>query len=114
MFWVYILKCSDGSYYTGHTDDLEKRISQHTNKFFAECYTASSLFALRDALRAPQGKRVYLCSVGADSLFALRDALRAPQGKRVYLCSVAAEVRSCIFPHRQINIFWHIVFIMFC
>ena len=43
MFWVYILKCSDGSYYTGHTDDLEKRISQHTNKFFAECYTASRL-----------------------------------------------------------------------
>ena len=96
MFWVYILKCSDGSYYTGHTDDLEKRISQHTNKFFAECYTASSLFALRDALRAPQGKRVYLCSVGADSLFALRDALRAPQGKRVYLCSVGAEVRRTI------------------
>ena len=28
-FWVYILKCADGSYYTGHTDDLEKRVSQH-------------------------------------------------------------------------------------
>jgi predicted GIY-YIG superfamily endonuclease len=30
-FWVYILKCSDGSYYTGHTDDLEKRLWQHEN-----------------------------------------------------------------------------------
>ncbi len=29
MFWVYILKCSDDSYYTGHTDDLEKRINEH-------------------------------------------------------------------------------------
>ena len=29
MFWVYILKCSDESYYTGHTDNLEKRISEH-------------------------------------------------------------------------------------
>lgn len=29
MFFVYILKCSDGSYYTGHTDNLEKRIAQH-------------------------------------------------------------------------------------
>ena len=29
MFWVYILKCSDDSYYTGHTDNFEKRISEH-------------------------------------------------------------------------------------
>lgn len=28
-FFVYILKCSDGSYYTGHTDNLESRISAH-------------------------------------------------------------------------------------
>ena len=28
-FWVYILKCRDGSYYTGHTDDLEKRMAEH-------------------------------------------------------------------------------------
>ncbi|WP_228237110.1 GIY-YIG nuclease family protein [Allomuricauda sp. M10] len=27
--FVYILKCSDGSYYTGSTIDLEKRISEH-------------------------------------------------------------------------------------
>ncbi len=31
MFWVYILQCSDGSYYTGHTDNLEKRINEHKN-----------------------------------------------------------------------------------
>lgn len=28
-FWVYILKCADGSYYTGHTDNLEKRLGEH-------------------------------------------------------------------------------------
>ncbi|WP_327754655.1 TrmJ/YjtD family RNA methyltransferase [Sphingobium sp. SJ10-10] len=28
-FYTYILRCSDGSYYTGHTDDLETRIAQH-------------------------------------------------------------------------------------
>ncbi len=28
-FWVYLLRCTDGSYYVGHTDDLEKRIQQH-------------------------------------------------------------------------------------
>jgi tRNA/rRNA methyltransferase len=28
-FWVYILRCADKSYYTGHTDNLEQRIGQH-------------------------------------------------------------------------------------
>jgi len=28
-FYVYILHCSDGSYYTGHTDNLEMRIVEH-------------------------------------------------------------------------------------
>ena len=29
MFYIYILKCSDGSFYTGHTEDLEKRLYEH-------------------------------------------------------------------------------------
>ncbi|HLB94174.1 MAG TPA: GIY-YIG nuclease family protein, partial [Candidatus Babeliales bacterium] len=41
-FFVYILKCSDGSYYTGHTDDLEKRLSEHQNNFYP-CYTSKKL-----------------------------------------------------------------------
>lgn len=28
-FHTYILRCADGSYYTGHTDDLDHRIAQH-------------------------------------------------------------------------------------
>ena len=28
-FYVYILHCSDDSYYTGHTDNLEARIEAH-------------------------------------------------------------------------------------
>ena len=28
-FWTYILRCADGSYYTGHTDSLEERFGQH-------------------------------------------------------------------------------------
>jgi len=27
--WMYILECSDGSYYTGSTNNLELRIKQH-------------------------------------------------------------------------------------
>ncbi len=28
-FHLYILRCADGSYYTGHTDDLEERLASH-------------------------------------------------------------------------------------
>lgn len=28
-FYVYILSCADGSYYTGHTDNLDQRMAQH-------------------------------------------------------------------------------------
>ena len=30
-YWVYILECSDGSYYTGMTSNLNKRLSEHKN-----------------------------------------------------------------------------------
>ncbi|MBN1603846.1 MAG: GIY-YIG nuclease family protein [Chitinispirillaceae bacterium] len=29
--WMYILKCSDGTYYTGSTNNLEYRLTQHQN-----------------------------------------------------------------------------------
>jgi len=29
--WMYILECSDGSYYTGSTNNLELRLEQHKN-----------------------------------------------------------------------------------
>ena len=41
-FFVYILKCNDGSYYVGHTDDIEKRISEHKNRTYQN-YTALRL-----------------------------------------------------------------------
>ncbi len=28
-FFVYMLRCRDGSYYVGHTDDLERRVMEH-------------------------------------------------------------------------------------
>ena len=30
MYYVYILKCSDNSYYTGMTHDLAKRLAEHS------------------------------------------------------------------------------------
>ena len=41
-FWVYILQCADGSYYTGHTDDLETRIIKRKEGTFGG-YTSKRL-----------------------------------------------------------------------
>ena len=41
-FFVYILLCRDQSYYVGHTDDIEKRISEH-NLGKGALYTAKRL-----------------------------------------------------------------------
>jgi len=38
-FWTYILRCADGSYYTGQTDDLDRRIAEHQGGGFCD-YTA--------------------------------------------------------------------------
>jgi predicted GIY-YIG superfamily endonuclease len=31
QFWVYLLRCADGSYYAGHKEDMEARLWQHQN-----------------------------------------------------------------------------------
>ena len=31
MNWVYMLRCGDGSLYTGWTNDLEKRVRAHSS-----------------------------------------------------------------------------------
>jgi len=38
-FWTYMLRCSDGLYYTGHTEDLDVRLAQHQQGFFRTCWT---------------------------------------------------------------------------
>lgn len=40
MAWMYILKCRDGSYYTGSTVNLELRIAEHQQGMGAR-YTAT-------------------------------------------------------------------------
>ncbi len=41
--FLYILKCADGSYYTGtyRSNDLETRISEHNNAQYPNAYTSS-------------------------------------------------------------------------
>ncbi|MDF0604520.1 GIY-YIG nuclease family protein [Neisseriaceae bacterium TC5R-5] len=38
-FWVYIVQCANGCYYTGHTDNLGQRLAQHIAGAIPSCYT---------------------------------------------------------------------------
>jgi putative endonuclease len=39
QYFVYILKCSDKSYYTGVTNNIEKRFYEHQTGLIENCYT---------------------------------------------------------------------------
>jgi len=39
MYYVYILKCKDGTLYTGITTDLERRIVEHNSSKLGAKYT---------------------------------------------------------------------------
>jgi putative endonuclease len=59
-FWVYMLLCSDGHYYIGVTNDVERRVAQHNLGEDVDCYTfkrrpvrlvyASEFRDIRDAI----------------------------------------------------------------
>lgn len=38
-YFVYIVKCSDKSYYTGITNDVERRINEHNDGNIPDSYT---------------------------------------------------------------------------
>ena len=63
-FYTYILLCSDGSYYVGHTDRLEYRLAEHERGDGAQ-YTRSRLpvqlkwherFRTRDEAKAAESQ----------------------------------------------------------
>ena len=45
-FWTYILRCADGKHYTGHTDDLDRRMAQHQTGGFCDFTTSKRPVAL--------------------------------------------------------------------
>ena len=39
MYYVYMLRCFDGTFYVGVTSDYERRFAQHCRGVDSECYT---------------------------------------------------------------------------
>ncbi len=77
-FWVYILRCADGTLYTGITSNLEKRISRH-NSGRASKYT-----------RARVPVRLAYAEAAAGKGEALRREVsikKMSRGRKLLLCS---------------------------
>lgn len=39
VYYVYIIECKDGSFYTGLTNDLIRRFNEHCDGAYTNCYT---------------------------------------------------------------------------
>jgi putative endonuclease len=39
FFYVYILECADGTYYIGFTNDVDRRLNDHTSGRYPGSYT---------------------------------------------------------------------------
>jgi len=63
MWQVYILKCSDGTFYTGITTDIKRRVIEHNSSTLGAKYTRG---------RRPV-KLVYFFKVKSKSLAAKRE-----------------------------------------
>jgi predicted GIY-YIG superfamily endonuclease/proteasome lid subunit RPN8/RPN11 len=61
-FWAYMLHCNAGRFYTGHTDDLERRVAQHkaghfegfTKRFLPVELVWAQEFTTRDEAKAAE------------------------------------------------------------
>ena len=64
MWCIYIVECSDGTYYTGITTDVDRRINEHNFSFKSAKYTRSrrpvKLVYVEEAIdRSEASKREY-------------------------------------------------------
>ena len=76
MWFVYILECEDGSFYTGITNDLERRFSEHKAGLGGH-YTASHAVT----------KRVYseICETRSEALKREAEIKRMTRAKKIDL-----------------------------
>jgi putative endonuclease len=63
-WWVYIVECNDGTYYTGISNDVEHRVSQHNlghgAKYTNSKKPVSLVYSERLASRSEALKKEYL------------------------------------------------------
>ena len=91
-FYVYILRCGDGTYYTGHTDNLDSRMAQHSDgvgsaytskrrplelRWATDCQTREQAFELEKQVQGwSRAKKEALMRGDFDALPALSQSRR--------------------------------------
>lgn len=108
-FWIYLLRCADGSYYAGHTDDLARRLAQHHDGSVRHCYTSrrrpvvlvySEAFATREEALAAErqvkgwSRRKKEALIQGD----WAQIRRLARGKRVSACQAPLARAASDFP----------------
>ena len=83
-YFVYIVECADGSFYTGITTDVERRLLEHNYSFKAAKYTRS---------RRPV-KLVYSKLMGTRSQ-AQKEEYRIKKLKRAQKLCIIKENNNC-------------------
>jgi putative endonuclease len=83
MWYVYILKCADKTFYTGITVDLKRRVAEHNNSIKGARYTST---------RRPV-KLVYEC--GQDNrVCAMKEELRIKKLPRLKKIKIIKEYKK--------------------
>ncbi len=64
MWYVYIVECADGTYYTGITTDVDRRVLEHNFSFKSAKYTRSRrpvklVYTEKSENRSEASKREY-------------------------------------------------------
>jgi len=86
-FFVYIVKCSDGTFYTGYTPDLERRLAMHNSGNGAK-YTRG-----RGPVDLVYARAYKLCSKAMREEYRLK---RLTRKQKEYLISACDCVNSAL------------------
>ena len=79
MWYVYIAKCKDGTFYTGITTDLERRILEHNSSFKGAKYTKG-----RRPVRLVYSKKIKSKSLASKEECRIKKISREAKIKLIY------------------------------
>ncbi len=83
MYYLYILQCSDGTFYTGITTDLSRRVTEHNENKLGAKYTAG-----RQPVKLVYSKKL------KDRSSALREEARVKKLKKVEKLELIGNLQS--------------------
>lgn len=84
MYYLYILKCADGTLYTGITIDIDRRLAEHNGSVLGAKYTRA-----RRPVRLVFSKRYRNRSTASKAECKIKNLTREQKLKVIYLKSLS-------------------------